>query len=46
MKRFLFLLTGILFLLPFAVDAQEVNIYLFYGNGCAYCKALKAYLDT
>ena len=46
MKRFLFLLTGILFLLPFAVDAQEVNIYLFYGNGCPHCKALETYLDT
>ena len=45
MKRFLFLLTGILFLLPFAVDAQEVNIYLFYGNGCPHCKALETYLN-
>ena len=42
MKRFLFFLTFVLFLLPFTVKAEEVNIYLFYGKDCA---ALEKYLD-
>ena len=45
MKRFLFFLAFVLFLLPFTVSAKEVNIYIFYGNGCPHCAALEKYLD-
>ena len=45
MKRFLFFFTFVLFLLPFAVKAEEVNIYLFYGDGCPHCAALEDYLN-
>ena len=48
MKRFLFFLTFVLFLLPFAVKAEEINtinIYLFYGEECPHCAALEKYLD-
>ena len=45
MKRFLFFLTFVLFLLPFTVKAEEVNIYLFYGKECPHCAALEKYLD-
>ncbi len=45
MKRFLFFFTFVLFLLPFAVKAEEVNIYLFYGDGCPHCAALEEYLN-
>ena len=46
MKRVLFLFAFVLFLLPFTVNAKEVNIYLFYGNGCPHCAALEEYLNT
>ena len=45
MKRFLFFLAFVLFLLPFTVSAKEVNIYIFYGDGCPHCAALEKYLD-
>ena len=45
MKKFLFLFTFVLFLLPFGVNAKETNIYIFYGNGCPHCAALEEYLN-
>ena len=45
MKRFLFFFTFVLFLLPFSVKAQDINIYLFYGDTCPHCAALEEYLD-
>ena len=45
MKRFLFFLTFVLFLLPFGVKAEEINIYLFYGDTCPHCAALEEYLN-
>ncbi len=33
--------------IPFGVSANEnVNIYLFYGDGCPHCAALEEYLDS
>ena len=45
MKKLLYALFFFLFLLPFKVDAKEINIYLFYGNGCPHCAQLEEYLD-
>lgn len=45
LKKFLFFFTCVFFLLPFTVKAQEVNIYLFYGDECPHCAALEKYLD-
>lgn len=45
MKKLLFLFAFVLFLIPFSVNAKEVNIYIFYGDGCPHCAALEKYLD-
>lgn len=46
MKKFWLLLVFTLFLiLPFSVNAKEVNAYLFYGDGCPHCAALEKYLE-
>ena len=45
MKRFLFLLIFVFFLIPIGVKAQEVNIYVFYGKTCPHCAALEEYLN-
>lgn len=44
MKKILFLV-GFL-LIPLTVNAKEINIYLFYGDGCSHCAALEKYLET
>ena len=45
MKKYIFALILGLILIPFNVDAKELNMYLFYGDGCPHCKALEEYLD-
>lgn len=45
MKKLVFVFTFIIFLLPFAVEADEFNFYLFYGDGCPHCRDLENYLE-
>ena len=45
MKKLLFVISFVFLLMPFSVDAKEVNFYLFYGDGCPHCQALKEYLN-
>lgn len=42
----LFLITGLLLLMPIIVDAKEVNLYLFHGDGCPHCAKEREYLKT
>ena len=46
--RNLFYVIVFMFLfIPFGVNANEnVNIYLFYGDGCPHCAALEEYLNN
>ena len=46
MKKYIFLIIAAFLLLPTMVSAKEVNLYLFYGNGCPHCSALEEYLDS
>ena len=46
MKKYIFFLITIFFLLPFTVSAKELNLYLFYGDGCPHCASLEEYLDS
>lgn len=45
MKKLLLSFIFVLLIIPFAVDAKEANLYLFYGDGCPHCADLKEYLD-
>ena len=46
MKKILFILTLIL-ILPFSkVQAKEVSVTLFWGDGCPHCAEEEKYLDT
>lgn len=46
MKKFLFILTLFL-ILPFTkVNAEPVNVNVFYGKECPYCAEEKKYLDV
>lgn len=45
MKKIVFAFAFILFLLPVTVSAKEINIYIFYGDGCPHCAELDKYLD-
>ena len=45
MKKYIFALILALLIIPFNVDAKEINMYLFYGDGCPHCKALEEYLE-
>ena len=48
MKKFKVLLFTILFFIPIFVFGSEkdLNLYLFYGDGCPHCAVLEKYLDT
>lgn len=51
MKKALFkLIITLLFItfIPTIINAKEkeINMYLFYGDGCPHCKELKEYLDV
>lgn len=48
MKKVLFfvLTVGFLFFFPFNALAEEVHIYLFYGNTCPICETEREYLET
>ena len=45
MKKYIFLIILSFLLIPITVSAKEVNLYLFYGNGCPHCSALEEYLE-
>jgi len=48
MKKIFGFLIGILFFLPFFLQADEIkplNIYFFYGQGCPHCAAEELFLD-
>ncbi len=50
MKKILKTLLVVLLFVPFMVFAKEdsskdLNMYLFYGEGCPHCKALSEFLD-
>ena len=48
MKRVLKCLFIVFLLIPcilFAKEKKDLNMYLFYGEGCPHCKALETYLD-
>ncbi len=45
-RQLLTILLFVILLIPNSVSALDnVNIYLFYGDGCPHCKALKTKLD-
>lgn len=46
MKKILYIFLFLFLLLPFGVCADEVNMYLFYGDGCPHCAALEEYLES
>lgn len=46
MKKIKYILIALFVLLPFNVHAQEINLYLFYGDGCPHCAAEKEYINT
>ncbi len=43
MKKIILFL--VLFILPFSVNAKTVDVYLFYGEECAYCHEEREFLD-
>lgn len=46
MKKLLKVLFICLMFTPFIIKAKEINIYLFYGEGCPHCKDEKVYLNN
>lgn len=45
MKKNIFIIILAILMFPFCVNAKEINVYLFYGEGCPHCAALEEYLD-
>ena len=47
MKKFIYILLFTFLFVPLFVSGSEneVNMYLFYGNGCPHCAALEKFLD-
>lgn len=47
MKKFIYILLFTFLFLPLFVNGSEneVNMYLFYGNGCPHCAALEEFLE-
>ena len=47
MKKIIYIILFSLLLIPNIIFASEknLNLYLFYGDGCPHCKDLKAYLN-
>lgn len=46
MKKIRIILFSLLLLIPSVVLGKEVNLYLFFGDGCPHCAELEEYLDT
>ena len=47
MKKIIYLIIFSILLIPNIIFAQEkeLNLYLFYGDGCPHCKQLKIFLN-
>ena len=45
LKKLVFLFL-IMFLTPFIVDAKEITLYFFHGDGCPHCAEEENYLQT
>ena len=45
MKKIIKVLFICFLFLPFIVDAKEINLYLFYGEGCPHCADEKVFLN-
>lgn len=47
MKKIIYIVLTVLLFIPLMVYAEEkqVNMYLFYGEGCPHCKELENFLD-
>ena len=47
MKKIIYLIIFSILLIPNIIFAQEkeLNLYLFYGDGCPHCKQMHEYLD-
>ncbi len=47
MKKIIYLILMTILLIPNIIFAKEkeLNLYLFYGEGCPHCKQLKIFLD-
>ena len=47
MNKIKYLILGIfLFLMPLVVDAKEITLYFFHGNGCPHCAEESKFLDS
>ena len=47
MNKIKYLILGIfLFLMPLVVDAKEITLYFFHGNGCPHCAEEAKFLDS
>ncbi|MDO4369152.1 MAG: hypothetical protein Q4C29_01250 [bacterium] len=46
MKKILYIFLFLFLTLPLGAHADEVNMYLFYGDGCPHCAALEKYLES
>lgn len=44
-KYLLFVLVMFLIVIPTANAKEEVNLYLFWGDGCPHCEAEQEYLE-
>lgn len=45
MKKFLFLIITVIICSVGIVEAKEINLYLFYGDGCPHCAKEKEYFE-
>ena len=47
MNKIKYLILGIfLFLMPLVVDAKEITLYFFHGDGCPHCAEESKFLDS
>ena len=47
MKKIIYIILFSILLIPNIIFAsgKEINMYLFYGDGCPHCKQLKEFLN-
>ena len=43
--RIIIIITLLMLFIPTLVSAKEINVYVFYGQGCPHCADLEKYLD-
>lgn len=46
MKKIIYIFLFMFLFVPFNAYADEINMYLFYGDGCPHCSALYDYLEN